>query len=197
MSDKRSRQDGASARNPRKSNHNIQLAKALSYILRHGAAKEGLQMTEGFIFVDNLLKLQQFQRYSEDDIKKIVGDNDKQRFALRSDPTTDRLQIRANQGHTMEVDDLDLDLITDHCEAPTVVHGTYQNCSWPQIKTQGLSRMSRNHIHFAPGEPGEEGVIIGMRSSCEILIFINLKKALGDGFKFYRSSNNVILLSWK
>ena len=29
------------------SNHNIQLSKALSYILRHGAAKEGLQMTQG------------------------------------------------------------------------------------------------------------------------------------------------------
>lgn len=29
------------------SNHNIQLSKALSFILRHGAAKEGLQMTQG------------------------------------------------------------------------------------------------------------------------------------------------------
>ena len=29
------------------SNHNIQLSKALSYILRHGATKEGLQMTQG------------------------------------------------------------------------------------------------------------------------------------------------------
>lgn len=53
--------------------------------------------------------------------------------------------------------------------------------------------MSRNHIHFAPGEPGEEGVISGMRSSCEILVFIDLRKALSDGFKFYRSANNVIL----
>lgn len=30
-----------------KSDHNVKLSKALSYILRHGAAKEGLQMTEG------------------------------------------------------------------------------------------------------------------------------------------------------
>ncbi|XP_078350271.1 tRNA 2'-phosphotransferase 1-like isoform X3 [Oculina patagonica] len=158
MGDRRSQQDGASARNPKR-NHNIQLSKALSYILRHGAAKEGLQMSQRFIFVEDLLKLRQFQRYSEDDIKRVVADNDKKRFALRNDPATDRLQIRANQGHTIE----------------------------------GLSRMSRNHIHFAPGEPGEEGVISGMRSSCEILVFINLRKALGDGFKFYRSSNNVIL----
>ena len=124
------------------SNHNIQLSKALSYILRHGAAKEGLQMTQGnkkrnllnifiamiamlhfgehrgaymnfffyigFIFVDDLLKLRQFQRYSENDVKKVVAENDKKRFALRNDPETDRLQIRANQGHTMEVSMLTL-----------------------------------------------------------------------------------------
>lgn len=166
--------DEASAGKPRKRGHNfIQLSKALSYILRHGASKEGLQMSEGFVFVDELLKLQQLKRYSESDIRKVVDENDKKRFALRLDAATNRLQIRANQGHTMEVDDLELDPITDHSDAPVVVHGTYSEC-WELIKTQGLSRMSRNHIHFAPGEPGEEGVI-------------------SDGFRFYRSANNVIL----
>ena len=58
--------------------------------------------------MDDLLKLRQFQRYSEDDIKKVVAENDKRRFALRNDPATDRLQIRANQGHTMEVSRLAL-----------------------------------------------------------------------------------------
>jgi len=59
----------------------------------------------GFVFVDDLLKLRQFQRYSEDDITRVVADNDKKWFALRNDPATNRLQIRANQGHTIEVGD--------------------------------------------------------------------------------------------
>lgn len=84
-----------------KSDHNVKLSRALSYILRHGAAREGLQMTEGFVFVDDLLTLRQFKHYCEDDIRKVVANNDKQRFALRDDPSTKRLQIRANQGHTM------------------------------------------------------------------------------------------------
>lgn len=65
--------------------------------------------------MDDLLKLQQFQRYSEDDIKKVVAENDKKRFALRNDPATDRLQIRANQGHTMEVSRLTLYKTLNNC----------------------------------------------------------------------------------
>lgn len=65
--------------------------------------------------MDDVLKLQQFQRYSEDDIKKVVAENDKKRFALRNDPATDRLQIRANQGHTMEVSRLTLYKTFNNC----------------------------------------------------------------------------------
>lgn len=53
--------------------------------------------------------------------------------------------------------------------------------------------MSRNHIHFAPGMPKEEGVVSGMRGSCDVIIQIDLKAAMKDGIEFYISSNNVIL----
>ncbi|KAH3856764.1 hypothetical protein DPMN_099358 [Dreissena polymorpha] len=57
----------------------------------------------------------------------------------------------------------------------------------------GLSRMKRNHIHMAMGEPGDNCVTSGMRSSCEVTIRIDLKKAMEDGIKFFVSANNVIL----
>ena len=55
--------------------------------------------------------------------------------------------------------------------------------------------MARNHIHFAIGMPDKKGVISGMRSSCEIVIEINLAKAMYGDHKipFYISPNNVIL----
>lgn len=53
--------------------------------------------------------------------------------------------------------------------------------------------MSRNHIHFAPGLPKENGVISGMRGSCDIYIEIDMFAAIKDGIKFYISSNGVIL----
>ena len=64
-----------------------------------------------------------------------------------------------------------------------MIHGTYRRF-WDGISTSGLSRMNRNHIHFAPGFPGSSGVISGMRSTVELYIFIDLKKAMNgkNGF---------------
>ncbi|XP_019642437.1 PREDICTED: tRNA 2'-phosphotransferase 1-like [Branchiostoma belcheri] len=173
--------------------HNVKLSKSLSYLLRHGAAKMGFELDPGgFLYVDEILRHPQFKRYTVDDVHQVVKDNDKKRFALQEEEETGRLQIRANQGHTLEVEELELTPITDPAKAPTVVHGTYLNC-WDKIRIQGLSRMKRNHIHFAPGEPGEDGVISGMRRTCQILVFIDIDAAMRDGLQFFRSANNVIL----
>lgn|GEM_PF-4081194 len=83
-------------------------------------------------------------------------------------------------------------MIEDPTLYPVVIHGTFSKF-WKLIKQEGLKRMSRNHIHFAPGMPQEEGVISGMRSTCDIYIQIDMEAAIKDGIKFYISSNNVIL----
>lgn len=82
--------------------------------------------------------------------------------------------------------------ITDPTLYPVVIHGTYFKF-WNLIKAGGLKRMSRNHIHFAPGMPKQDGVISGMRTSCDIYIKIDMFEAIKDGIPFYISSNNVIL----
>ncbi|OJD21847.1 hypothetical protein ACJ73_06814, partial [Blastomyces percursus] len=99
----------------------------------------------------------------------------------------------------------------------TVVHGTY-HAAWPSILAYGgLRCMSRNHIHFATGPTltsvlpegregsvaatppgrgftgGAGGVISGMRADAQILIYIDLKRALAAGVPFWRSENGVIL----
>ncbi|PIK40032.1 putative tRNA 2'-phosphotransferase 1 [Apostichopus japonicus] len=57
----------------------------------------------------------------------------------------------------------------------------------------GLKKMNRTHIHFAQGEPGDGEVISGMRGSCQLMIYINLEKALSDGLSFFVSKNGVVL----
>lgn len=78
---------------------------------------------------------------------------------------------------TLQVNDLELEPITNSKEYPTVIHGTNLK-SWNSIKQSGLRRMNRIHIHFAPGEPGDEGVISGMRNSAQIYIYVDISKAI-------------------
>ena len=70
-----------------------------------------------------------------------------------------------------------LEEIVNPDECPVAIHGTYlRNLS--NIQKIGLSRMERNHIHLAAGEPGTEGVISGMRQSAQVYIYIDVAKAM-------------------
>ncbi|MBN3304695.1 TRPT1 phosphotransferase, partial [Amia calva] len=172
----------------------VRLSKALSFALRHGASQMGLDMrADGFVLVEDLLSHPQFRSYSLDDVQRVVATNDKQRFKLHPHPEDGRLQIRANQGHSVQVAGLELTPVTPGPGAPpSAVHGTFLR-HWASIRARGLSRMARTHIHLAPGLPGKEGVISGMRRDCELAIFIDVQKALGDGISFFWSENGVLL----
>ncbi|KAJ3387379.1 hypothetical protein HDU84_000879 [Entophlyctis sp. JEL0112] len=202
----------------------VAFSKALSYILRHGAAKEGIPMrTDGYVLVADLQRLHpQMRTKTLDDFKAVVAANDKQRFTLvrvadvdgaahaDDDAGEDVWMIKANQGHSLSHIEVELEEINNPGDLPVVVHGTYFRCldsisksllpSWSstlkmQTESQGLSKMNRNHIHFAVGKAGDLDVISGMRKSSQVLIYINVPLAMSDGIKFYRSSNNVILSS--
>ncbi|XP_014268089.1 tRNA 2'-phosphotransferase 1 [Maylandia zebra] len=173
----------------------VRLSKSMSYALRHGASQMGLQMgTDGFLFVEDLLAHPQFHSYSLEDVERVVATNDKQRFKLCTHPEDGRLQIRANQGHSVQVVDLELKPVmagSPDCPAEAV-HGSYLR-NWSSIQQQGLSRMKRTHIHLAQGLPGEDGIISGMRKDCDLAVFIDVPKALADGIKFFWSENDVLL----
>ncbi|XP_072164200.1 tRNA 2'-phosphotransferase 1-like [Diadema setosum] len=173
--------------------HNVRLSRSLSLVLRHRAPKMGFQIFPGgYLLVRELLAHRMFNNCTEEDIRQVVALNDKQRFSLKEDPATGDLLICANQGHSFEVQDQELEAITNAADYPTVVHGTYFR-NWESIQRQGLKRMKRTYIHFAKGEPGADGVISGMRKSCEMMIFLDLQAALEDGLKFFVSKNGVIL----
>eukprot|EP00667_Euglena_gracilis_P003040 EG_transcript_3053 len=170
---------------------NEQYSRRLTRILRHSAKEDGIPIDDaGWVEVDVLLARQEFRGLQLPDVQRIVADCRKQRFCLKEE--AGRHFIRANQGHSMEVPDLDLQPVTAAAEAPTVVHGTYHAC-WPTIQREGLCRMARQHIHFAVGRPGAGAVISGMRSNAQVLIFLDVEKCLQDGVLLLRSANNVIL----
>lgn len=62
-----------------------------------------VSIKDGFLFVEELLAHPQFCSYSVEDVERVVVTNDKQRFKLRPHPEDGRLQIRASQGHSIQV----------------------------------------------------------------------------------------------
>jgi len=176
----------------------VQLSKFLSYVLRHGAAKEGIEMgSDGYVKIDDLLakpKLKNQWKTTLDHIKVVVNSNDKKRFELKEIDGV--LMIRAVQGHsikTVKTEDL-LEPIKNPFQYSQVVHGTYFE-PLPLIMKGGLNKMARNHVHLAAGLPGKDGVISGMRSSCQVVIELNMVKAIHGAHQipFFLSKNDVIL----
>ncbi|KIP02297.1 hypothetical protein PHLGIDRAFT_16631 [Phlebiopsis gigantea 11061_1 CR5-6] len=179
-------------------NPEVRLSKTVSWILRHGAAQEGLELRpDGYARVHDLRP--KLKDMTLEAIQDLVQNDAKTRFSLiqEPDPSSGSCDavwwIRANQGHSLKTVKLDLYPIQSLSDIPTgiAVHGT-NAAAWDIIKSQGLSKMTRNHIHLAQGVPGS-GVISGMRNSASILIYVDVQKALDAGIKFYLSSNGVIL----
>ncbi|XP_016332488.1 tRNA 2'-phosphotransferase 1-like isoform X1 [Sinocyclocheilus anshuiensis] len=181
--------------NRNEESRDVRLSKLLSYALRHGASKMGLQMnSDGFVFVEELLAHKQFHSFSLEDVERVVATNDKQRFKLCHHPEDGHLQIRANQGHSVQVTDLELRAVAlDDPDYPReAVHGSYMK-HWPSIRSQGISRMNRTHMHLASGLPGDGRVISGMRQSCDLAVYVDVAKAISDGIPFFWSENGVLL----
>lgn len=102
------------------------------------------------------------------EIQDIVTNNDKQRFSLvpasldnssQSLDTADdpsHFIIRANQGHSLAISSEDLlkpVLPTDPDCPQQVVHGTDMAAWMGILKSGGLKKMGRQHMHFATGIP--------------------------------------------
>jgi len=172
------------------------LSKSMSWILRHGIIKSNLQdvMTgDGYVPVDRFLLLKQLDNFNIDQIKYAVENSDKNRFSITTKNGVE--MIRANQGHCLEVglllnDEAMMGLITDPFHV--CVHGTTRKAI-TEIELSGLKPMGRKHVHLAVGLPGDNNVISGMRKTSKVLVYINMKKAMDGGKKFYLSDNNVIL----
>lgn len=177
-----------------------QLSKALTQLLRHGALQQGIQLTtDGFADWDQMrATLPQFAYVEFSTVERIVKQCSKQRFMLKTDPTSGKRLIRCNQGHSFPLGVIAAEqLLTpltlkDVHRYPFVVHGC-PLAAWELIKFTGLNRMGRQHIHMAVGLPKSGGVVSGMRASSAITIEVDLVKALTAGIPFFVSENGVIL----
>lgn len=141
------------------------LSKALAWALRHRAESLGLRVrSDGYIRLSGVLAVDRIRKqgFTAEDVRRVVAENDKQRFSLvceQGDGDGDGEGdggggvvewIRANQGHSLRPGLIAEDrLLREVREPPPVaIHGTTL-AAWKLIQESGLSRMRRHHVHMA------------------------------------------------
>jgi putative RNA 2'-phosphotransferase len=164
----------------------VRVSKFLSKHLRHEPGRLGLTLEPGgWVLVDDLLAscARQGVPIARAELDEVVTRNDKQRFSF--DPSGTR--IRANQGHSVEVD-----LQLEPADPPEVLyHGTGHRAA-EVIAGQGLRKMGRHHVHLSGDVATARRV--GARHGRPVVFAVAAGAMRRDGHTFYRSANGVWLV---
>ena len=163
----------------------IKLSKFLSLILRHRPQRIGITLDgAGWANVEELIVAANKAGVvlTKEKLELIVENDKKERYALSSDGKF----IRANQGHSIEVD-LGLEAMTPpeilyHGTAERFLAGIHQN---------GLQRKGRQYVHVSSDK--ETALTVGQRHGEPVVLSIQAKEMQADGYKFYLSENGVWL----
>jgi len=161
-------------------------SKFLSYILRHKPGDIDLDLDDnGWAFIDEFIDKSKSQiELTHELIKEVVTTSDKQRFKISDDGQ----QIRANQGHSIEID-----LKLTPKKPPTeLYHGTAIRFL-DSIKQEGLKPRQRQHVHLS--ENAETAITVGRRYGTPVILHVKSGKMNNDGYQFFLSENGVWLTS--
>ena len=163
----------------------VTVSKFLAKHLRHAPDALGLTLQSGgWLPVDDLLAASARIGFaiSYDELIECVETNDKKRFSF--DDTGDL--IRANQGHSVEVD-LHLE---EKIPPEMLYHGTVERFL-PSILAEGLKKGKRHHVHLSADIQTARKV--GARRGKPVILQIQSGRMHADGFKFFVSVNGVWL----
>lgn len=163
----------------------VKISKYLSYVLRHRPEAIGLSLdNQGWADLAELIDLSNRAgtRLTEALVRDVVARNDKQRFAINADGD----KIRANQGHSLNVD---LGLIP---QAPpqTLYHGTTTRFV-DSIRRSGLMPRHRHYVHLSPDT--DTAATVGARRGEPVVLKIKAGSMVDSGHRFYLSENGIWL----
>jgi putative RNA 2'-phosphotransferase len=161
------------------------VSKYLSKYLRHAPHELGLTLRPGgWEPVDDLLDAARRHGFpiDYDELVECVETNDKQRFSF---DVSGEL-IRANQGHSVEVD-LQLE---ERVPPETLYHGTVERFL-PLILAEGLNKGRRHHVHLS--KDNETARRVGARRGQPVILTFDAGRMHRDRHRFYLSANGVWL----
>ena len=158
----------------------VRTSKLISRVLQHAPESAGLTLEPGgWVFVADLLTglAKSVTRLTREELEEVVASCEKQRFAFDETGT----RIRANQGHSAEVD-----LQLEEAEPPAeLFHGT-GHATAIVIQRDGLSKMGRHHVHLSAD--AATATIVGRRHGRPVVFVVDAAKMRTDGHTFFRSA---------
>ena len=172
-----------------------EISKALTQLLRHTAPRQGISVAEdGYVELGDLLQTPRLWRQwiTAAEVIDVVRNNHKCRFEVRFQNAS--YQVRAFEGHSIPhvKDELVLTQLSAQEIPEYCAHGTYYDF-YESILRMALmaggqqGKTTRKHVHL------HDGPISGMRSDCDLVIWIKTREAAASGLIFFRSANDVIL----
>ena len=160
-------------------------SKFLSLVLRHDPQAAGVTLDEnGWVPVAELLDGCRRRGFglTPESLAEIVRSSGKQRFALSPDGS----RIRANQGHSVEVE-----LGYEPTTPPEVLyHGTADK-SLAGIRAEGLKKGKRHDVHLS--ERLDTAAAVGQRHGRLVMLEVRAGDMHRAGFVFHRTPNGVWL----
>lgn len=172
-------------RTPKPTPEHVRISKHLSYVLRHAPEKIGITLDEaGWVSVD--LLLERSRKHGKDITRamldEVVATSEKKRFALSEDGT----RIRANQGHSVDVD-----LAYEPTPPPAILfHGTPATVV-ALIRETGIAKMGRHHVHLSKDR--ETAHTVGGRRGRPVVLVVDAARMHADGYAFFVTPNGVWL----
>ena len=164
----------------------VKISKYLSKHLRHQPDHIGIKLAPGgWVSVDELLAACAKNQFpiSCEELNEVVTTSDKQRFSFDSTSTL----IRANQGHSIEVD-----LQLEPFVPPDLLyHGTGHKAVDSILQT-GLNKMLRHHVHLSADIATAKTV--GARHGKPVVFAVNAVAMHQASYTFYCSENGVWLV---
>lgn len=164
------------------------LSVFISLILRHKPETIGIKLDDyGYADVNELIeKINNTGRNINIEIlEQIVKEDNKQRYSFNDD----RSKIRANQGHSINVN-----VELRELEPPRFLyHGTATRFL-DNIKKEGIVSKSRLYVHLS--NDIDTAVQVGKRHGVPVVLKINTGKMYENGYKFYLSENNIWLCKY-
>ena len=163
----------------------MRFSKTISYALRHHPEDFGLELDDdGSVEVSELLKgisEKKGKIYTEEDLKAALEMPGKKRFIATGG------RIRAYYGHSLKKE-----IIRPEIEPPEFLYHATSHKALPAILEQGLSVMTRQHVHLASTK--NTALDAGRRRDpFPPLLIVRSHDAWRDGIRFFQGNEDVFL----